>query len=215
MQLQRATLTSPPVTRLTLLVHVTLLALAVTACSDAEPSLAGSSGSQSAGGSLSSGGGSAGGGGAPGGSSTGTLAGSAGTGTTFGGSGGGGSSSLGTGGGGAAGAGSIEASFNTFKQIIPTSCFGPICHDLPEHPFHMVLDDTLYTTLTTHMTKHCGPVITPGSPENSALVKLMKGPCNGTDRMPYGKCVDDTDEGCVPSDVVAAIEKWIANGAPK
>ena len=36
-----------------------------------------------------------------------------------------------------------------------------------------------------------------GSPQDSALVKLLKGPCGETERMPYNKCFEDTDEGCV------------------
>lgn len=156
------------------------------------------------------------------------LAGSAGAGSGFvaggggapgtGGAGAGGASSGGgAGGGGGAGASGgapVEASFSTLKAIIPLSCFGGVCHDLPEHPLHLTVDANLYTTLTTHVTKNCGVVVKPGSPQDSALVKLLKGPCGGTDRMPYGKCVEDGDEGCVSPENIAAIEQWIANGAP-
>jgi hypothetical protein len=100
------------------------------------------------------------------------------------------------------------------QGVIKTSCFGGVCHDLPEHPFRLILDDKLYTTLTTHVTKTCGPVVKPGSPQDSALVKLLKGPCGETERMPYNKCVEDTDEGCVRPEYIAAIEQWIAKGAP-
>ena len=120
------------------------------------------------------------------------------------------------GGSGAGGnGGAIDPSFNGFKSLIPTSCFGGLCHDLPEHPLQLKLDDQLYTTLTTHVTKECGPLITKGSPQQSALVKLLKGPCGKTDRMPYGKCISDGDEGCVSPENIAAIEQWITQGAPQ
>jgi hypothetical protein len=149
----------------------------------------------------------------PGGSSgTGGSAGAA----TVGGGGAGGSSagvaSGGTPGGTAAVA--VEPSFNTLKSIIPMSCFGGLCHDLPENPLQLKLDDKLYATLTSHVTEHCGPVIKPGSPQDSAIIKLLKGPCGETDRMPFGKCFQDGDEGCISPDNIAALEKWIANGAP-
>jgi len=118
-------------------------------------------------------------------------------------------------GGGTGGGSGIEPSFATLKSVIQSSCFGAVCHDLPEHPLQLKVDDKLYGTLTTYMTKHCGPVLTPGSPQDSALIKLLKGPCNGTDRMPYGKCAADGEEGCISPEYIAAIEKWIANGAPQ
>jgi len=157
--------------------------------------------------------------------------GAAGTSTTGGGGGAGGNNAAGgsiaSGGGGAAGApvtaagggtggtGAIDASFDTFKSLVPTHCFGGLCHDLPENPLKLTVDDKLYTTLTTHMTKHCGPVLTPGNPQDSALVKLLKGPCGETNRMPFGKCFEDGDEGCVSPEYIAAIEQWIAKGAPQ
>ena len=144
--------------------------------------------------------------GAGGGGGGGGLAGSAGSAA-------GGSQGLSGGGGGSDG-GAIEPTFAMLKGVIKTSCFGQVCHNLPEHPFRLILDDQLYTTLTTHMTKTCGPVVKPGSPQDSALVKLLKGPCGETERMPYDKCVEDTDEGCVRPEYIAAIEQWIAKGAP-
>lgn len=116
---------------------------------------------------------------------------------------------------GSAVGGEVPATFATIKSLIPTSCFGGVCHDLPEHPLNLKVDDKLYATLTTHVTETCGPLVKAGSPQDSALVKLLKGPCNGTDRMPMGKCFADGDEGCVPPAYVAAIEQWIAKGAPQ
>jgi hypothetical protein len=55
----------------------------------------------------------------------------------------------------------------------------------------------------------------PGNPQDSALVKLLKGPCGDTNRMPFGKCFEDGDDGCVAPEYIAAIEQWIAKGAPQ
>ena len=132
------------------------------------------------------------------------------------GAGGGGAGGLSGSGGGSAGisgGAALEPSFNTLKGVIQTSCFGGLCHDLPENPLKLTVNDQLYTILTTHMTEHCGVVIKPGFPEESALVRLLKGPCGETDRMPFGKCFVDGDEGCIAPEYIAAIEKWIANGA--
>lgn len=134
------------------------------------------------------------------------------TGGTAGGGSGGQAGAGGSGGGGAA---AIEPSFNTLKSIIQMSCFGGLCHDLPENPLQLTVNDGLHMRLTTYTTEHCGPLLKPGAPQDSALVKLLKGPCGETDRMPYGKCFEDADEGCVRPEQIAAIEKWIANGAPQ
>lgn len=114
----------------------------------------------------------------------------------------------GTGGGSA-----VEASFATLEEVIQSSCFGSLCHDLPENPLQLSVNSALYTTLTTHVTKTCGALLKPGSPQESALVRLLKGPCGKTDRMPYGKCFSDGDEGCVSPQKIAAIEQWIQSGA--
>lgn len=138
-------------------------------------------------------------------------------GSVSGGSAAGGSAGSGVGGsaGGTASSGGATASFGTLKGVLQMSCFGGICHDLPEHPLQLKLDEKLYTTLTTHMTKHCGPLVKPGSPQDSALVKLLKGPCGETARMPLDKCSQDGDEACVSAANIALIEQWIASGAPQ
>jgi hypothetical protein len=66
------------------------------------------------------------------------------------------------------------------------------------------------------ISKNCGnfPVVNPGKPQESAIVKILKGPCGTTPRMPID-CVDDGDSKCVPPEYIAAITQWIANGAPK
>ena len=132
---------------------------------------------------------------------------------------------MGAAGSGTAGGAAIEASFAMVKDLITTSCFGGNgCHGQEGNPMELKLDDSLYTTLTTHTTKTCGKVVNLTSPAESALVKLMQGSCgtppNVTERMPFGgSCVDgDTDPDstvCVPPAKIAAVQAWIAKGAPK
>jgi hypothetical protein len=152
------------------------------------------------------GGGGVGGGGAGGQATAGGGAG----GTATAGTSGAGGSSVGT-------AGGPPATFATLKSVIGMSCYGGVCHDLPEHPFKMIMNDQLYMTILNHMTEHCGPALTPGNPGQSAIVKLLKDDCNGTVRMPMGKCYagdGDENEFCVPTATIAALEQWITNGAP-
>ena len=69
--------------------------------------------------------------------------------------------------------------------------------------------------MTSLISHNCGelPIVSPGKPQDSALVKILKGPCGQTPRMPLG-CVGADDGGCVPDEFIAAIEQWIAAGAP-
>ena len=61
------------------------------------------------------------------------------------------------------------------------------------------------------------------SPADSALIKLMLGDCgtapNVTPRMPREQCWDgdkpEENEYCVPTATVAAVQAWIAKGAPQ
>jgi hypothetical protein len=118
---------------------------------------------------------------------------------------------------GASGSGStIPATFDTAKFVITqTPCFGAGCHNDAQNPLNLRVDDQLYTRLTSHVSKNCGnlPVVNPGKPQESALVKILKGPCGPTPRMPMG-CVDDLDGTCLPADYIAALVQWIAAGAP-
>jgi hypothetical protein len=139
-------------------------------------------------------------------------------GTASGGAAGSGSSGAGgvsVGGGAGSGGSAPQPTFEGVKSMIQASCFGGLCHDLAEHKLKLKLDDALYTTLTTYSTKNCGPLVKVGSPQESALIKLLKGPCGETERMPYGKCFQDGDEGCVSPEIIAALEQWIMSGAPK
>jgi hypothetical protein len=110
----------------------------------------------------------------------------------------------------------IPATFDTVKLIITeTTCFGAGCHNDDQNPLNLRVDDQLHMRLRSRISKACGniPVVNPGKPQESALIKILKGPCGATQRMPLG-CVDDQDATCVPPDYLAAIERWIAAGAP-
>src|SRR5688572_19231551 len=118
------------------------LAAGVVACAGKdEPPLASGGTSGSAAGSSSAG---------SGGSSAGASAGAGGTGGVGGTSGGSGGSGGMSDSGGMSGSAAIEPSFNMLKSVIQTSCFGGLCHDLPENPLKLTINDQLYTTLTTH-----------------------------------------------------------------
>ena len=150
-------------------------------------------------------------------SSGGASAGSAGT------PGSGGSAGASTGSGGAAagaGGSAVPATYATVQRIVMMQCYGGSgCHSDPQNPMPLKLDDTLYTTLTTHTTADCGKVIDTANPSNSALVKLLSGPCgtlpDQTPRMPFSTCISDGDPGCVVPEDIAAILAWITKGAPK
>jgi len=172
----------------------------------------GSGGGTSAGGHPGSGGGVSVGGTSAGGSAP--AAGGVGTGGSATGTGG---SAAGTGGGASTG-----ASYAAVQAIILKSCFGAICHDLAENPLKLKPVETMYSTLKTHVTKNCGPLVNTASPADSALVKILKGSCgtapNTTDRMPYQTCFDgDTFEdnpACIPNADIDTIQAWITSGAP-
>jgi hypothetical protein len=174
----------------------------------------GTSGSSGAGGGGFGGGGTSGG---AGGSLTGGTGGGGAGGTAAGGTAAGGTAGGGAGGdgaGGSAGGSVYPATFQTAKDLFTSNygCTGSDCHGGNSHTVKLLVNPDLYTTLTTHVSKACGnlKVVEPGQPENSALIKILKGPCGLTPRMPYG-CMDDS---CVEPDVITALEQWIAAGAP-
>ena len=120
------------------------------------------------------------------------------------------------------GAGSaIPATFETVKAVLldkstAYSCFGAGCHEqIPYFTLRGTSDQQLYTLLTTYTTRGCGPAIDKTNPAESGLIKFLRGPCGGIDRMPLGKCWEDGDEGCVPPAYIDAIERWIAAGATR
>jgi hypothetical protein len=134
-----------------------------------------------------------------------------------------------TGTGGSTGSGgdtgsAIEASFKTVKLVLEGGspfhpCATADCHGAngnapPGNHLTLRDDADLYKNLTTHISADCGniPVVNPGKPDQSALVKILKGPCSAkTVRMPLG-CLEEQGN-CIPPEYIAAIAKWIENGA--
>ena len=116
----------------------------------------------------------------------------------------------------------IPATFETLKLVLTGThppCNAADCHG-PGGPnplqYWVKDDDKLYDTLTRHVSVECGnlPVVTPGHPERSAIVKVLKGPCSSkVPQMPNG-CTPEANN-CLPAEYVAAIERWIALGAPR
>jgi hypothetical protein len=136
-------------------------------------------------------------------------------GTSGGGAGGSGGASATAGASGAGGA--VPATFETVKTVITQApCFGAGCHNDDQNPLNLRVDDQLHARLTARISTSCGniPVVNPGNPQDSALVKILRGPCGGTPRMPLG-CVEDQDATCIPAEYITAIEQWIAGGAPQ
>ena len=156
-------------------------------------------------------------------------------GTTGGAGGTGGSGGGSTGGTGSGGdvAVEVEASFETLKFIISgyrpdINCAASDCHSGGhEHsavPLRLVPDEGLYEELLSHVSVKCGnmPVVDPGNPANSALVTRLRGPCEDVappekpiPRMPYGCFENEWENNCVEDAYIAAVEQWIANGAPE
>ncbi|WP_437587566.1 hypothetical protein [Sorangium sp. So ce1000] len=100
--------------------------------------------------------------------------------------------------------------------VVDAHCSDASCHNGEAKPT-LQDDETLYTTLTTHISAGCGnlPVVTPGDPERSALVKLIKGPCGTVERMPRGcNPASGPEYTCLPPEYIDAIEQWVALGAP-
>jgi hypothetical protein len=97
-------------------------------------------------------------------------------------------------------------------------CASAPCHGTggaapPDNPLTLQDDNTLYGNMMAYVSKACGnmKLVTPGKPDQSALMTALNGPCGPvTPRMPYG-CSDDS---CLPADYIAAISQWIANCAP-
>ncbi|WP_437525156.1 hypothetical protein WME79_37580 [Sorangium sp. So ce726] len=131
-----------------------------------------------------------------------------------GGAGGAGSTSASTGGdGGSTGSGSgREPTFETFTYVVQNACWGAGCHNDEMNPLNLRVDGELHTRVSSHVTKHCGDLLNTDNPEESGLIKILKGPCGGTPRMPL-ECVSDGDAACIPPDYIQALTQWIADGA--
>jgi hypothetical protein len=133
------------------------------------------------------------------------------------GDGAGGQSGGGASGSGGSGGETIAPTFETLKFVVSGTtpqCFASDCHDVGSHnPLKIdTRDPDMHMKLLTHVSEACGcmPVVKPGDPDGSALIKILKGPCGDLPRMPYD-C--DTTGGCVPDNYIEAIAEWIRSGA--
>lgn len=121
----------------------------------------------------------------------------------------------------------LEPTFATFKAMMVASPNGPCsasdCHGVNDvHPEKLVLEDDagLLDRMKTHVAHRCNDllVIQPGQPENSALVRALNGECTDATtgmalpRMPGGCNPEECN--CFYPSWMAAIEAWIAAGAP-
>lgn len=124
------------------------------------------------------------------------------------------------GGGGAGGepGSGIDPSLDTLRLVIMSlGCNGADCHGGNEfNPLDLQLNDELYTNLTESVSDGCEglPIVDPGNPDGSALIRILRGPCGSIPQMPAG-CTPGEGGGCVPDDYIDAIEEWVALGAPE
>lgn len=120
----------------------------------------------------------------------------------------------------------IPANFETVKLVFGGGggvmpCSAAPCHGVngvapPDDPLELppMNDSQLYANLTTYVSRACGntKLVSPGNPAQSALVTILRGPCGMTPRMPYGCSAEAGD--CIPEEYIAAVARWIADGAP-
>jgi hypothetical protein len=144
-------------------------------------------------------------------------------GSTAGGSGGGASDAMG--GMGAIAMGGAPATMDgpaptlaTLEEVIVFfGCNGACCHggNAEITPLDLRIGDDLLENLTTTVSAKCDnlPVVAPGNPEGSALIRLLKGECGGIQRMPAGCFETEAENNCTPDDYIAAIEQWVRDGA--
>jgi hypothetical protein len=112
----------------------------------------------------------------------------------------------------------VRASFMGGGAI--TSCASTPCHATgsmepppPRIPLTLQDDANLYHNIMGYTSVACGniPLVNPGKPDESGLIKILSGPCGTTTQMPFG-C---TGEQCFAADTIAAIRQWILNCAPE
>jgi hypothetical protein len=121
------------------------------------------------------------------------------------------------------GSGSIAPTFATVKLVLGGGsaimpCASAPCHatggmNPPDNPLTLQNNAALYANMTSYVARDCGNMrlVEPGKPDQSALVKVLMGPCGAVPRMPY-MCSGDA---CIPDDYIAAVSQWIANCAPQ
>jgi len=103
----------------------------------------------------------------------------------------------------------------------PLNCSSSDCHGGVEERLDL-RQTGLYDELLSWNSELCGkPVISPGNPDNSALIQVLTTGCGdvkpdcviGTEcipRMPL-ECEEGVD--CIPPDYIEALRQWIADGA--
>lgn len=208
-----------------LVIAALFLTTASSACSGSTPG-----GGGTGGGLMASGGGPASGG-ATGGGSTGGMAAGGGTGAAAtGGSGvGGASGGAMTGGADGLGGTPVGADWATTEERLGLSCGNSICHGGTEklclakdgdrvggEGSNCLPGTTLHATLLATQVKECEnlPLVNPGKPSESALVRLISRQC-GEFVMP-ANCPPE-EQGyptCWPEYAILDVSAWIANGAP-
>src|SRR6266496_4332144 len=101
------------------------------------------------------------------------------------------------------------ATFDTVKTAMSdhgavAACASAPCHgaggmEPPANPLVLQQDASLYGHLTSYVSHACGdiPLVNPGKPDQSALIKVLVGPCGATLRMPFGcsgeQCLSDPE----------------------
>lgn len=106
---------------------------------------------------------------------------------------------------------------DTLREVVQVRCALGGCHNGEVEPT-LINDGQLYTNLTTSISNACGnlPIVSPGNPDGSAIVRIINEPCGSAGRMPFG-CIDpvQTPAACLPQEYIDAIEQWVASGAPQ
>jgi hypothetical protein len=117
----------------------------------------------------------------------------------------------------------IAPTFATVKLVLGGGgaiqpCAAAPCHATggmapPSNPLTLQNNAALYANMTSYVAADCGnmKLVNPGKPNESALIKVLMGPCGAIPRMPY-MCSSDA---CIPDDYIAAVSQWIANCAPE
>lgn len=100
--------------------------------------------------------------------------------------------------------------------MVNQSCARSVCHIPLEyggiHPNLTNFEDELYDALMNTTVDACGgdPLVTPGAPEKSAILKLPQHQC--TDLVMPDGCLDNP---CIEQFLIDALQIWITNGAPR
>jgi hypothetical protein len=100
-------------------------------------------------------------------------------------------------------------------------CVGSDCHGGYPERLNLLVDSGLLDRMKSFTSEICGmPIVDPGNPSDSALVKVLREGCNVTPNCSVGSqciprmpenCEDGVD--CIPEEYIQAIEQWIRDGA--